>query len=95
MARIESGDLRDPEPIFITGSLRAARRAEEWLMTAGVDYSVEVELIGRSLLFGSVRMGAAFYVTSSQAAYCRQQLSAAGFDGGVIAGHDQDPPGDE
>ena len=61
-------------------------------MTAGVDYSVEVELIGRSLLFGSVRMGAAFYVTSSQAAYCRQQLSAAGFDKGVVAGgHDQEP----
>jgi hypothetical protein len=92
MARIESGDLPDPEAIFLTGSLRAARRAEEWLRTAGVDYSVEVELLGRSLLFGSVRMGAAFYVTSSQAAYCRQQLAAAGFDRGVVAGDDAAPP---
>ena len=95
MARIESGDLGDPEPIFIAGSLRAARRAEEWLTTAGVDYSVEVEPIGRSLLFGSVRMGAAFYVTSSQAAYCRQQLTAAGFDRGVAEGRDQGPPRNE
>lgn len=88
MARIEAGDLREPEPIFIAGSLRAARRAEEWLTTAGIEYSVEIEPIGRSFLFGSVRMGAAFYVTSSQAAYCRQQLAAAGFDRGIIEGGD-------
>jgi hypothetical protein len=92
MARIESEDLRDPEAIFIAGSLSAARRAEEWLATAGVDYSVEVEQIGRSFLFGSVRMGAAFFVTSSQAAYCRQQLAAAGFGEGVVEGHEQGPP---
>lgn len=88
MARVESDDLHDPEPVFIAGSLRAARNVEEWLTTAGVDYSVEVEPIGRSLLFGSVRMGAAFYVAASQAAYCRQQLTAAGFAQGVIEGRD-------
>jgi hypothetical protein len=92
MARIESGDLPDPEIVFVTGSLRTARRAEEWLTTAGVAYSVEVEVLGRSLLFGSVRMGAAFYVTSSQAAFCREQLTVAGFHRGVVAGDDPDPP---
>ena len=84
MTRSESEDLRDPECVFIAGTLRAARRVEEWLMMAGVEYAVEVEPIGRSMLFGSTRMGAAFYVASAQAAYCRQQLTAAGFGRGVV-----------
>lgn len=84
MARIEPEDLRDPEQIFIAGSLRIARRAEEWLTTAGVDYAVQVEEFGRSLLFGSVRMGAAFYVNATQAEHCRQQLTAAGLGAGVV-----------
>jgi hypothetical protein len=85
MARIEPEDLRDPEQIFIAGSLRIARRAEEWLTTAGVDYAVQVEEFGRSLLFGTVRMGAAFYVNATQAEHCRQQLTAAGLGAGVVA----------
>ncbi|HEY6362413.1 MAG TPA: hypothetical protein VIX63_14975 [Vicinamibacterales bacterium] len=84
MARIEPEELRDPEQIFIAGSLRVARRAEEWLSTAGVDYAVQVEPIGRSFLFGTPRMGAAFYVTSAQAAHCRQQLTAVGLGAGVV-----------
>lgn len=84
MARIELEELRDPERIFIAGSLRMARRVEEWLTMAGVDYGVQVEPFGRSLLFNTLRMGAAFYVTSGQAAYCRQQLTAAGVGGGVV-----------
>jgi hypothetical protein len=84
MARIEPEDLRDPEQIFVAGSLRVARRAEEWLTTAGVDYAVQVEEFGRSILFGTVRMGAVFYVNATQAAHCRQQLTAAGLGAGVI-----------
>jgi len=84
MARIEPEDLGDPELIFIGRSLRVARSAEEWLTTAGVDYVVQVEPVGRSLLFGTVRMGAAFYVTSTEAAQCRQQLTAAGLNAGVV-----------
>jgi hypothetical protein len=84
MARIELEELSDAEQIFIAGSVRLARRAEEWLTTAGIDYAVEVEPFGRSLLFGTERMGAVFYVTSKQAAHCRDQLTAAGLGGGVL-----------
>ena len=84
MARTEADELRDAEQIFISGSLRMARRVEDWLTTAGVDYVVQVEPLGRSILFRTLRMGAAFYVTSGQAAYCRQQLTVAGLGRGVV-----------
>lgn len=88
MARVEPEDLRDPERIYIAGSLRVALRVEEWLTTAGVDYAVQVEPYGRSLLFHSLRMGAAFYVMSGQADYCREQLLAAGLGRGVVVAQD-------
>ena len=88
MARIEPEALDDPERIYIAGSLRVALRIEEWLATAGVDYAVQVEPYGRSLLFNRLRMGAAFYVAAGQAAYCRERLSAAGFGGGVVEAQD-------
>lgn len=88
MARIEPDDLSDPERIFIAGTLRVALDVEEWLTRAGVDYAVQVEPYGRSLLFSSLRMGAAFYVASGQAAYCREQLEAAGFGRGVVSAQD-------
>ena len=84
MARIEREDLPAAERIFIAASLRVARRVEEWLTSAGVDYAVQVEPIGRSVLFQAVRNGAAFYVTSAQAAYWREQLTAAGLNGVVV-----------
>jgi hypothetical protein len=84
MARVEPEEVRDPELIFIARSLRLALRAEAWLTTAGIDYAVQIESVGRSLLFRSERMGAVFYVTAGQAVYCRQQLTAAGLGGGVV-----------
>lgn len=84
MARIEADSLRDPERIYIAGALRVARRVEEWLTAAGIEYAVEVEPLGRSLLFGTTRMGAAFYVASEQAAYCRERLTAEGLGSGVV-----------
>jgi hypothetical protein len=83
MPRVEPDQVRDPELIFIARSLRLSLRVEEWLTTAGVNYLVEVEPVGRSLLFGSARMGAVFYVNAGQASYCREQLTAAGFGKGV------------
>lgn len=88
MARIEPETLDDLERIYIAGSLRVALSVEEWLTTAGVDYAVQVEPYGRSLLFSSLRMGAAFYVTSGQAAYCRERLMAAGLGRGVVESQD-------
>jgi hypothetical protein len=88
MARIETEALDDPERIYIAGTLRMALRIEDWLTMAGVDYAVQVEPYGRSLLFGTLRMGAAFYVGSGQATYCREQLITAGFGGGVVEAQD-------
>lgn len=79
MARVEPEYIRDPERIVIARSLRLALRVEEWLTAAGVDYTVQVESVGRSLLFRTERMGAVFYVNAGQATYCREQLAAAGF----------------
>jgi hypothetical protein len=84
MARIEPEEVRDPERILAARSLRLALRVEEWLSTAGVDYAVQVESIGRSLLFRTERMGAVFYVNTGQASYCREQLTAAGFGRDVV-----------
>ena len=84
MGRIDADDLPVSEPVFIAGTLRLARSVEEWLTTAGAEYAVKVEPIGRSLLFGSIRMGAAFYVASKDAEHWRGQLAAAGFARGVV-----------
>lgn len=91
MARVEPEQLRDPEPILIARSLRMALRAEEWLTTADVDYAVQIESVGRSLLFRTERMGAVFYVTSGQAFYCREQLNAAGLGSAVVASEEKPP----
>jgi hypothetical protein len=45
---------------------------------------VQVEPFGRTVLFGTIRNGAAFYVTSSQAKYCREQLAITSLRGGVV-----------
>jgi hypothetical protein len=84
MPRIEPEEIHDPECIYLASSVRMARRVEEWLNTSGVDYAVQVEPLGRSILFNSLRMGAAFYVTAGKAAYCRDELTAAGFGRGVV-----------
>lgn len=83
MARIETEDLRDPERVFIAARLKEALLVEELLTTAGVDYVVQVEPFGTSIFF-SRRNGAAFYVRSDQAAYCRTRLIAEGFGRGVV-----------
>jgi hypothetical protein len=84
MARVDDADeLVDAERVFIAGTLREALRVEELLTTEGVQYAVQVEPYGTSLLF-SQRNGAAFYVPSAQAAYCRQRLTAEGLARGVV-----------
>jgi hypothetical protein len=83
MPRIEPEDLHDAERVFIAGKLREALQVEELLTASGVDYAVQVEPFGTSILF-SQRNGAAFYVTSSQADYCRHRLIASGLGRGVV-----------
>jgi hypothetical protein len=91
MARIEPEEVRDPERILVARSLRFALRIEEWLSTAGIDYAVQVESIGRSLLFRTERMGAVFYVNAGQATYCRERLTADGFGRDVVDSEPEAP----
>jgi hypothetical protein len=80
---IDLEGLRDPEQIFLATSLRTARQVEDWLAQAGIDYVVQVEPFGRSVIFRTVRNGAAFYVAAADAAQCREGLDATGLAGVV------------
>ena len=84
MARIDPDALQDPVDVYLAASLNEARRIERVLSERGVDYTVQVETIGRSTLFGSVRHGVAFFVAASQAGYCRTLLVESGFSKGLI-----------
>jgi hypothetical protein len=84
VGHVEPEDLQNRERIFIARTLRQAKKVEALLTAAGVDYDVEVEPYGRSLLFGTIRHGAAFYVAAIDAAPCRERLVAAGFWKGVV-----------
>ena len=85
VALVESEALasRDPVAVFIGQTLAETRRVENLLTQRGVDYAVQVELFGYTLL-GSARYGAMFYVAAGQAQYCRSALVAAGLELGVI-----------
>ena len=91
MARVDPEAFADREltRVFIAATLAEALQAENVLTERGVDYVVEVELLGRTLL-GSDRYGAAFYVMFSQAPYCGSQLVAAGLAPGVLIDDETD-----
>ena len=84
MPSIEPEDLRDPEQIYLSSSLRAARKVEALLDSQGVSYVVQVEQLGRTTLFGTMRHAAGFYVTAGQASYCRSLLAEAGMAHGIV-----------
>jgi hypothetical protein len=84
MGRIEGDALRDPEQVYLAPTLGEAQKVEALLTSRGVDYATQVEELGRSTLFGSVRHAAGFYVTASQAEYCRNALTQAGFSHGIV-----------
>ena len=90
MPRIEVEDLREPEQVYLASSLRAARRVEELLDSQGVHYVVQVEELGRTTLFGTMRHAAGFYVSTAQAGYCRTMLAEAGMSHGIV---DEGPAG--
>ena len=84
VGRIHAEDLRDPELVYTASSLREARSVEAVLTSRGVEYAVQVEELGRTTLFGSIRHGAAFYVSAGQAAYCRTVLTEGGLTRGAV-----------
>jgi len=88
MAPVDPEALPNPESIALARTLREAKTVEDLLREAGVDYVVQVEAYARSSLFGTPRHGAVFYVTASQASYCRARLSDAGLGKAVV---DEEP----
>ena len=84
MGRIDTDSLSDPEQVYLAASVGEARSVETLLTSHGVDYAAQVEVLGRSTLFGSVRHAAGFYVTTAQAEYCRDVLAQAGFERGIV-----------
>lgn len=84
MARVEPDALADPEQVYIAASMREARKVEALLTGRGVNYATQVEVLGRSSLFGSLRHGAAFYVDAGQADYCRSALAEGGLSQGLV-----------
>ena len=84
MGRIDADGLHDPEQIYLASSLRAARTVEAVLDARGINYVVQVEELGRTTLFGTMRHAAGFYVSAGQASYCREVLTEAGLTHGIV-----------
>ena len=84
MARVDADALQDPVNIYLAASLAAARAVEALLTSHGVEYAVQVEPLGRTTLFGSLRHGAAFYVSSGQASYCLSVLRETDLRKGIV-----------
>ena len=84
VARIEAHALPDPEQVYLAASLGEARKVEALLTSRDVMYATQVEVLGRSTLFGSLRHGAAFYVSAGHAESCRGALAQAGFERGIV-----------
>jgi hypothetical protein len=89
MARIEADALSDPEQVYLAASLREARGVEALLTSRGVSFATQVEVLGQSTLFGSLRHAAGFYVSAAQAEYCRSALAQAGFSSGIVQDADR------
>jgi hypothetical protein len=87
MARIDADALQDPVNIYLTASLAVAREVEALLTSRGVDYAVQVEPLGRTTLFGSLRHAAAFYVSAGQASYCLSVLRETDLRNGIVESH--------
>ena len=87
MTRVEPDALEHHAltKVFIAARLKEARRVEELLTGHGVNYVVKVEpFIGGFLSALRPRQGAVFYVQEAQASFCRDRLTAAGLDRGVV-----------
>ena len=87
MTRVEPNALEhhDLTKVFIAARLKEARQVEELLTGYGVDYMVKVEpFIGGIFSAFRPRQGAVFYVQTTQASFCRDQLTAAGLGRGVV-----------
>lgn len=65
--------------IYIAKSLKEAKRLEERLSEAELDYLVEPDTYRGGMIFVSERVGAFFYVTDEDAVTARAVLSRHGY----------------
>lgn len=84
MARVPRSafDGKEVELIFLGTSMQDCAAAEAVLMSAEIDYTVEVEEFEAGP-FSSSQHGAAFYVLAGQAAYCKRRLQSEGLAFGL------------
>lgn len=65
--------------LFIGSRLRDAKRLEERLTAAGIDYLIEVDHYKGGFLFPSMRAGAFFYCREPDVARAKAEVLASGF----------------
>jgi hypothetical protein len=85
MARVTLDDFgeREVARIYLAAELAEAKQVEQVLNANHIDYAVEVEPYMRMSIFSSEYAGAAFYVLSGQAEYCKRALFEAGLKIGI------------
>jgi hypothetical protein len=87
MARVAFDDFGEKETtrIYLAAELAEAKRVEAVLNANGIEYAVEVEpYMSLSVFsFPSEYKGAAFYVLSRQANFCKRVLLEAGLELGI------------
>ncbi len=91
MARVTLDDFAEKKVarIYLAGELSEAKRVEEILSANDIDYAVEIEPYVRLSFFSSEYAGAAFYVLSGQAEFCKRAL----FEAGLKVGMEDESPG--
>jgi hypothetical protein len=85
MARVALDDFgeREVSRIYLAAELTEAKKVEHLLSANEIDYAVEVEPYVRMSIFSSEYAGAAFYVLTEQAEFCKRALFEAGLKIGI------------
>jgi hypothetical protein len=86
MGRIEFQEFSDRNitRIFIAKNIKEAQGIEKLLTQKNIDYALSVEPFLPPSLLQSERMGAAFYVETTQSDICRQIIIDQGLGAGIV-----------
>jgi hypothetical protein len=86
MPRVDLLSFSDMEisRIYIAGKVPEAKNVEALLNSRGIDYAVEMEEFKFFSFFGWSHVGAAFYVLSAHAQFCRGLLKGQGLVRGIL-----------
>jgi hypothetical protein len=76
--------IDERERIIITVNLSEAKKAERILNETKIDYAINIEPYYRISPFQTEHQGAAFYVKSEDAEFCRKILKEKGLGAGVV-----------